>query len=77
MKNSFINRLENTITVRVKGKNIERFIKRIVKLKIDLLKINYIKYNEVLIRIKKEDFERLEQVKTIYEVDVLEIHGMV
>lgn len=76
MKNSFINRLENTITVRVKGKNIERFIKRIVKLKIDLLKINYIKYNEVLIRIKKEDFERLEEVKTIYEVDVLEIHGI-
>lgn len=76
MKNSFINRLENTITVRIKGKNIERFIKRIVKLKIDLLKINYIKYNEVLIRIKKEDFERLEEVKTIYEVDVLEIHGM-
>lgn len=75
MKNEWISRLKNTITVKIKGKNIERFLKRIVSLNIDLLKIKYIKYNEILIRIKSEDFERLQEAKTIYEVEIVSIHG--
>lgn len=76
MKNGLIDRFKNTITVKIKGKNIERFMKRLVKLNTDLLRINYIKYNEIIIRIKKEDLERLEEAKTIYEVEVLDVHGM-
>lgn len=76
MKNNLINRLNNTVTVKIKGKNIERFLKRLVNLNIDLLKIKYIKYNEIIIRIKKEDLEILDQAKTIYEVEVLDVHGM-
>lgn len=55
---------------------MERFLKRLVKLNIDLLKIKYIKYNEIIIRIKKEDWTKLEEAKTIYEVEVLDVHGM-
>lgn len=76
MKNEWINRFKNTITVKIRGKNIERFLKRLVSLKIDLLKIQKIKYNEMLIRINKEDYKRLEEVKTIYEIEIIAVHGM-
>ena len=76
MKNEWINRFKNTITVKIRGKNIERFLKRLVSLKIDLLKIQKIKYNEILIRINKEDYKRLEEVKTIYEIEIIAVHGM-
>ena len=76
MKNEWINRFKNTITVKIRGKNIERFLKRLVSLKIDLLKIQKIKYNEILIRINKEDYKRLEEVKTIYEIEIIAVHVM-
>ena len=47
MKNKIIYDFKNKLKIKVKGKNIERFIKRLVTNNIELLKIDYIKYNEV------------------------------
>ena len=47
MKNNLINKLQNKIKLNIKGKNIERFIKRLKTNQIDLLKIEYLKYNEI------------------------------
>lgn len=76
MKNSFLGRLRNTVTIQVRGKNIERFLKRIISLDIELLNIEYIKYNEVRITIYKEELEKIESVKTIYEIEVVCINGV-
>lgn len=76
MKNNLIYKLKNTINIKIKGKNIERFIKRLNSINIELLEIKYLKYNEIIIKIKKEDYERLEEVKTIYEIEIVSINGM-
>ena len=39
--------MTSKIKLNVKGKNIERFIKRLKTNNIDLLKIEYIKYDEI------------------------------
>lgn len=75
MKNSFLGRLKNTVTIQIKGKNIERFLKRIISLEIELLDIKYVKYNIVTIQVYQEELERIESVKTIYEIDVIRING--
>ena len=56
---------ENTIKVQVIGKNIERFIQRLHKEKIELLQIDYINYKEIVIKIYKKDYDHILKIKTI------------
>ena len=69
--------MTSKIKINVKGKNIERFIKRLKSNNIDLLKIEYIKYNEINIIIYKKDYERLFVLQTIYEVNLKDIYGII
>ena len=54
--------LKNTIDLKIKGKNIDRIIKRLYKHNIEILNINYIKYNEIIVRINKEDLELINNL---------------
>ena len=69
--------MTSKIKLNVKGKNIERFIKRLKSNNIDLLKIEYIKYNEINIIIYKKDYEKLLELKTIYDVNMIDIYGII
>ena len=77
MKNNFFIKSKSKIKLNIKGKNIERFIKRLISNKIEILKVNYIKYNEVNIIIYKKDYNKLIELKTIYEVNLLDIYGII
>ena len=76
MKNNFLNFFRNTITINVKGKNIERFLKRLVREKIELYKIDVIHYNEINIKISYKDLERVLEIKTIYDVEIVNYYGL-
>ncbi len=67
----------NKVLVKVVGKNIERFIKRLVTNKIELLKIKRTKYNECFILVYKNDYEKVIELKTIYDVTEEEIYGII
>lgn len=67
---------ENTIKIHVVGKNIERFIQRLYLENINLLNIEYINYKEIIVKIYKKDLERILKVKTIYEIEVVELCGI-
>ena len=67
---------ENTIKVQVIGKNIERFIQRLHKEKIELLQIDYINYKEIVIKIYKKDYDHILKIKTIYEIQIIELCGI-
>ena len=69
--------MTSKIKLNVKGKNIERFIKRLKSNNIDLLKIEYIKYNKINIIIYKKDYEKLLELKTIYDVNIKDIYGII
>ena len=69
--------MTSKIKLNVKGKNIERFIKRLKTNNIDLLKIEYIKYNEINIIIYKKDYDKLLELKTIYDVNIENIYGII
>ena len=77
MKNSLTDKLQNKVKLNIKGKNIERFIKRLKTNKIDLLKIEYIKYNEINITIYQKDYDKVLELKTIYEMDKVDIYGII
>lgn len=76
MKNELIYKFKNTVKLKISGKNIERYIKRIISMDIEILDMKKLKYNEVSIKINKEDYKRILEVKSIYEVDILDLYGM-
>ena len=68
--------LKSKINIKVKGNNIERFIKRLKNNNIDILKIKYLSKNEIIIRIYKEDLDKLISIKTIYEITIIDYLGL-
>lgn len=76
MKNSFIYIFKNKTKLNINGKNIERFIRRLIKNRIEILDLKKIKYNEIEIIIYSKDIEKIEEIKTIYEVDIKRCYGL-
>lgn len=70
-------RLRSKISLSIKGRNINRFIKRLRTNKIDILSLKYKSSNEADIVIYKKDYEVLLKIKSIYEVTELDIFGFI
>ena len=77
MKNEFLLKFKSKLKIKVEGKNLERFIKRLYTHHIELLNITYPKYNVAHITIYEKDFEKIEEIKTIYNVDVIDSSGLI
>ena len=77
MNNKIFDKFRSVVKIKVKGKNVERFIRKLIALKIELLEINYISYKEVYLKISKKDYEKILEIKTIYETDIIENYGII
>ena len=77
MENKFLNRIRSTISLHIEGKNIEKFLKRLHTSKIELLKIQYPSRKEAIIKIYLKDYEKVLQLKTIYEIQILSYGGYI
>ena len=77
MKNKIIYQLKNKINLRITGKNINRFIMRLNKNKIEILKCNHINKTKINIIIYEKDYEKIENIKTIYNIQKLNNYGII
>lgn len=62
--------------IKITGKNLTSFIKNLHKMKIQLYNISY-QDKSVIIRVDSEDYKRIFDIKTIYEIEVVELYGTV
>ncbi len=70
-----ISKLQSKIALDIKGKNINRFIKKLTARKIDVLSLKYVNKNEINIIIYKKDYEKVLKIKSIYDVLETDIYG--
>ena len=70
-----ISKLQSKIALNIKGKNINRFIKKLTARKIDVLSLKYINENEINIIIYKRDYEKVLKIKSIYDVLETDVYG--
>ena len=70
-----IEKLRSRVHLNIKGKNINRFIKKLRSHKIDILNIKYKDKNEASIIIYKKDYEKLLKIKSIYDITNLGVFG--
>ena len=66
----------NRVQLKVEGKNLERFIKRLITHKISLLKVIQIDRKTLLITIYEKDYEKLKGLKTIYRINIIDTYGV-
>ena len=72
-----IEKLISKISLNIKGKNINRFIKRLRTKKIEILSLKYKNPNEADIIIYKKDYETVLKIKSIYDVTELDVFGFI
>ncbi len=72
-----IEKLISKISLNIKGKNINRFIKKLRTKKIEILSIKYKNKNEADIIIYKKDYQTILKIKSIYDITELDIFGLI
>lgn len=77
MKNKFFDKFRSTVVIKVTGKNIERFLHRLVRAHIDLLEVKRPRYNEILLKVNKDELDHIMEIKTIYDIDVVDYYGAI
>ena len=69
-------RFTKTVELKISGRNIERFIRRLLKNNIALLNIKKIDNQTIVILVYSKDIEKIDNIKTIYEVSFVKNHGL-
>lgn len=77
MKNNFFLFFKSKIKINIKGRKIERFIKRLADNKINIYNMEMINRNEANIVILKSDYLKVLNIKSIYEFNIVGGTGMI
>lgn len=72
-----IEKFVSKIKLNIKGKNINRFIKKLRSRKIEILSLKYKDKNQADIIIYKKDYQTVLKIKSIYEITELDVFGMI
>jgi len=76
VKNIILNKLDDTIYLKISGKNVDRFLRKVFKNNIQLLNMNKTNRKQVIIQIYKSDYEKIVKLKSVYEIEIIGINGI-
>jgi len=75
MKDKIFRIFSSSIKIKVTGRNVNNFIRRLVRYKINIVKVIPISYKEVDIIIDYNDLEDINKIKSIYEIRLIRYYG--
>ncbi len=75
MKAKILKIFSSNIKIKVTGKNINNFLKRLIYNNINIIKVVNISYKEADLIINYQDLEKINKYKTIYNIEVIEYQG--
>ena len=64
----------NQYDIKITGKDLKRFLKNLHKLKIQFYNITF-DQKSMTIRVNEEDYKKIMEIQTIYEIEVVKIYG--
>ncbi|MGM9879599.1 MAG: sporulation protein YqfD [Bacilli bacterium] len=64
----------NYFWIEIKGKNVKRLLTKIFKLRINIANIKY-EENRVLLKVSYEDYKKIKQIKTTYQINIIKTCG--
>ena len=75
MGNKYLKRLDKIVKIKVSGRNVYRFIDRLIKDKVYIYDLKIINIKNVIIKISYDDYLILKDKKSIYDIDLLDVYG--
>jgi len=75
VRNRYLEKMDSLIKVKIKGSNINNYLKRVIKKKISIVRLIPISYREVHVILKYSEYKKLVEFKSIYEITILEMLG--
>ena len=75
MNHKFLNYFAGVVVIHAKGRKIDRFLSYLYKLKISLLKIEYVDRQNIIVKIYNNDLEKVINMKTTYDINVVGYEG--
>lgn len=67
--------MNSYLIIKVKGRNIPKFIHRCKDNKINILSIKEISHKEIIIKINDKDYDKLIKIKTTYDLEIINNEG--
>ena len=67
--------IKSKIKIKVTGKNIDRFINRLIKENINIYGLDYIDRGNIILITNFEEIDKIEKIKTIYKIKILNYSG--
>ena len=71
-----IRTFNSVVKVSVKGRKVDRFVKRLIGDGIDVISANYISQSEIIILIRYNDYVKIRKKKGIYKISLLSSYGL-
>ena len=75
MKNRFLDNLNNIIVLKIKTKNIDRFLSNLYKLNIDIYSVNVVSFKEVVVEINECDYNKVKKLSILNKIDIISYRG--
>ena len=75
MRNRYLEKMDSIVKIKVVGSNIHNYLKRMMKNKIQMLRVIPISRKEIHILLKYSEYQKLLQYRSIYEISVLQFYG--
>lgn len=75
MRNRYIENFDSIIKIKIEGKNINNYIKRLIKRKINVIRLIPISYKEIHLVIKYTEYKKLIKYKSIYKISIIDTYG--
>lgn len=77
MNNNFFSKFKSSFKINIKGKNINRFINRLIHNNIEILSLNKISNDEINIVVNKKDYKKINNLKSIYKLEIIDYYGYI
>ena len=75
MKDKIFKIFSSSIKIKVTGRNVNNFVRKLVRNKINILNVVPISYKEVDIIINYNDLEDINKIKSIYDIEIIRYYG--
>ena len=75
MENRFLDNLNNIIVLKIKTKNIDRFLNNLYKLNIDIYSVNVVSFKEVVVEINECDYNKVKKLSILNKIDIISYRG--
>ena len=77
MKNKYFEKFDSIIKIKITGINIDNYIRRIIKRKINIIKLIPVSHKEAHLILKYQDYQKITKYNTIYKLSIIEEYGSI